>query len=43
MAKIRKKNRAGKGPWLTRADTIHSKAVNMYKSIGFEVQMDGLS
>jgi hypothetical protein len=43
MQHIRKKNRKGEGPWLTRADTIHSKAVNMYKSIGFEVQMEGLS
>lgn len=40
MAKIRKRNRQGTGPWLMRADTIHAKAVNMYKSVGFEVQMD---
>lgn len=43
MAKIRKNNKKGEGPWLTRADTIHTKAVNMYKSIGFEVQMPGLA
>ena len=43
MQKIRKKNRADKGPWLTRADTIHAKAVNMYKSVGFEVKMESLA
>ena len=43
MAKIRQKNRVKKGPWLVRADTIHTKVVNMYKSMGFEVQMDGLT
>ena len=42
MANIRKKNRSDQGPWLSRADTIHAKALNMFKSIGFEVKMEGL-
>ncbi len=28
---------------MMRANTIHTKVVNMYKSMGFEVQMDGLT
>lgn len=37
MKKIRQKNKVQKGPWLMRANTIHTKVVNMYKSMGFEV------
>ena len=40
MAKIRKNNRNSLGPYLARADTIHAKALNMFKSIGFEVKIE---
>jgi len=43
MQKIRQKNRQKKGPWLVRSDEIHAKAMNMMKSVGFSVKMDGLT
>ena len=40
---IRTRNKKQKGPFLRRPDSMHIKVVNVYKSMGFDMQMVNLA